>query len=345
MNEAVTLVVIPRERFSMACESLDSLLASVDPTVPVIYIDGHAPAEIRAELEHRASGRPVQFISVPHYLSNNQARNRGFAQVRTPWVCFVDNDLIFAPGWLDALSLCAEETGTDVVAPLICEGSPAHTILHYAGGEYTAPGGLAAFHADRSGRRALLEQQLLLKQPLDRWRSELRRGPTGFCEPHCFLARTALLRRLGNPPFDEAMMATKEHLDFCMSVREAGGSIYFEPGAMITFMLPNPDRPLTRRDLPFYLLRWSDAWQHRSLDHFRRKWGLGGTDFRRRYLGSGYRREALIERALGRVPLLPQLPPLAHFTLRVVRRIEKWINRAYVHLYEKHCRRRMLAAP
>jgi len=331
----LTLIVIPRERFSMARESLESLYANTPPGFQLIYIDGNAPRELRDYLRAAQATRGFELIRTEHYLSNNRARNLGLQRVRTPFAVLVDNDLIFAPGWLDAMMRCADETGADVVAPLICEGHPAHTTMHYAGGEYVPADELEAFHADETGQRELREKQFGLKKPLADWRDRLQRGPTGFCEPHCILARMSLLRQLQPAPFDEAMLATKEHLDFCMSVRALGGSIWFEPAAIVTFMLPNAARPLQAQDLPFYFLRWSDDWQHRSLDHFRRKWRLEKTDFRKRYLGSGYRRDDFVRLQLRRLPLIGGHAAAVEFGVRVVRKVEKLLNRCYTAWYRR----------
>ncbi|MDB5971337.1 MAG: glycosyl transferase family 2 [Hydrocarboniphaga sp.] len=331
--EDLSLIVIPRERFSMARESLESLYANSPPGFRLIYVDGNAPREVRDYLRGAQIARGFELIRSEHYLSNNRARNLGLARVQTSFVVLVDNDLIFAPGWLQALMRCADETAADVVAPLICEGYPAHTTMHYAGGEYVPADELEAFHGDQSGQRELREKQFGLKQPLAQWRERLQRGATGFCEPHCMLARMSLLRRLGPPPFDEAMLATKEHLDFCMSVRALGGSIVFEPASMVTFMLPCPARPLRPTDLPFYFLRWSDDWQHRSLDHFRRKWRLGKTDFRTRYLGSGYRRDDLVRVYLRKLPLIGRYRGAVELCVRALRKLEKFLNRRYTTWY------------
>lgn len=330
MNAAdVTIVVIPRERFSVAQDSLESLFAQTPPGYRLIYVDGNSTQSVRDYLQRAQARHGFEIIRTPYYLSNNRARNLGLALVRTPFALVVDNDLIFAPGWLDALLRCAEETGADVVGPLICEGEPVHTTLHYAGGEYVPEAELERFHANVDEQRELQERQFGLKQPLAEWKPRLHRKPTGFCEPHCILIRTSLLQKLGEQPFDEAMLATKEHLDFCMSVRSAGGSIWFEPEALVTFMLPTAQRPLQLADWPFYLLRWSDEWQHRSLDHFRGKWRLGRTDFRKRYLGSGYRREDLMRTLLRRIPLLGRSTRFVELAVRVLRRIEKFFNRRY----------------
>ena len=68
------------------------------------------------------------------------------------------------------------------------------------------------------------------------------------------LARHEVLQELG--PLDEALLSTRQHLDLCFRVREAGGTVWFEPNAVVTYVVP-PSFAWT--DIPYYLLRWSDS--------------------------------------------------------------------------------------
>ena len=48
---------------------------------------------------------------------------------------------------------------------------------------------------------------------------------------------------------DEGLLNTKEYVDFCMTVAQSGGSVYFEPASVVTF----PEAlPLKWTDMPFY---------------------------------------------------------------------------------------------
>lgn len=337
MNIAdVTLVVIPRERFSMARESLESLYANTPPGFSLVYVDGNGTQDVQEILGVYRARPGFSIVRRDYFLSNNHARNLGLREARTPYVLFCDNDLIFAPGWLEAMLGCMDQTGADVVAPLTCEAWPPQRTIHYAGGEYVPESELALFHSDHSGQRALQEKQFLLKEPLDKWRDSLKRMPTGFCEPHCILTRRSILDRIGAQPFDEGILATKEHLDFCMSVRQAGGSIWFEPAACVTFVLPCSARPLRVSDLPFYCLRWSDEWQHRSLDHFNAKWRLGATDFSIRYRSTNYRREFAIKYWLRKLPVAGRSDTFVNLAARPLRRLERVVNGAYTGWYARH---------
>jgi len=337
--EDVTLVVIPRERFSIARESLESLYANTPPGFRLVYVDGNGTPEVQSLIDEYRQRPEFSVIHRDYYLSNNHARNLGWAQVATPFVVFCDNDVIFAPGWLEALMRCADETGADVVAPLTCEGYPAHRIVHYAGGEYVPDEQLEGFHDEGDANQRLLqEKQFLLKEPLSKWRHQLKRMPTGFCEPHCIFARSATLLKIGDgrKPFDEEMLATKEHLDFCMAIRELGGSIWFEPEACVTFMLVNPARPLKLADVPFFFLRWSDEWQHRSIRHFNEKWRLGKTDFSLRMRSTNYRREFYIKYWLKHLPVAGRSQAFIDLAARPLRRVERVVNGVYTGWYGKH---------
>jgi hypothetical protein len=51
--------------------------------------------------------------------------------------------------------------------------------------------------------------------------------------------------------------------------------------------------------MPFYMLRWSDAWETRSLQHLREKWGLDDDEyFQKRCQQRGWRRRTTIIKPL-----------------------------------------------
>jgi GT2 family glycosyltransferase len=110
------------------------------------------------------------------------------------------------------------------------------------------------------------------------------------------LVRTEIFDRIGN--FDEGMLNTKEHLDFCLMVTQAGGAIYFEPASIATYV---PGPPLERTDMHFFMLRWSDAWTMGSLDRIREKWNLTEDGyFKNKYKKLGWRRKNTIVKPIGK---------------------------------------------
>src|SRR5205823_14185350 len=91
----------------------------------------------------------------------------------------------------------------------------------------------------------------------------------------CVLVRMEAFERVG--PLDDALLSAHEHLDLCMTIGQAGGLIYFEPGAVVTWMAP---ASLAWSDLPFFLRRWSELWNRASLEYFDQKWALNEDDRR-----------------------------------------------------------------
>jgi GT2 family glycosyltransferase len=308
----VTIGIVQRERFSITRESLESLYASTSVPFELIYVDAGSPRHIRRYLEEQASARGLRLIQRPRYISPNSARNLVLAGASTPYLVLADNDVIFSPGWLDALLECAEATGADVVTPLICIGRPVHTRIHVAGGLTTI--------LETGGGRRLKEVQGLEGTPAAAVRSSLVREPTELAEFHCVFVRRSLFDRIGF--LDEALLSMSEHLDFSLTVRHAGGSILFEPKALVTYQAPPP---VALTDVPYYTLRWSDDWNLASEQHFHRKWNLTFDDHVVRF-GVAHRRLAL--RRLRRVVGLG--------SQRLAGRFSSWLDGFLIDLAKRH---------
>ncbi len=269
-NSLATVIVTQRERFGMTEESLNSLYENTQGA-DIIYVDGRSPKRIASYLRGEADAGRITLLRHERFLTPNQARNIGVAAAKTRYVAFVDNDVVFTPGWLDKLIACAEEEGADIIAPLTCQGLPFHSEIHHAGGDYAVGGDISGFfEADES--RAFDEVMHGHGVKVADYDGPMERMETGTPEFHCVMARRDVFDRLG--PLDEALMSTKEHIDFAMTVRRAGGKVMFEPSSVVTYVFPCRARPLNFEDLPFFQLRWSDAYGRRSLEHFIRKWDL-----------------------------------------------------------------------
>lgn len=265
MNADVTIVVVPRERFSVSGRALAALYERTRYPFSLVYVDTGSPRPTRRCLEAEARERGFTLIRTEDYLTPNQARNLGLAGVKSKYVISLDNDVLVTTGWLEALVRCAEETGAAVVGPLTCIGEPEGTIVHSAGG--------LAHVDDPGGVRRLIHENHFEGARVEAARPLLRRGPTELVEFHCMLIRTEVLARIG--PLDEAILNDPHHLDFCMMVREAGGSIYLEPASVVTQIAPPP---VPWSDLAFFLQRWNGPATRRSLHHFTRKWRIRADD-------------------------------------------------------------------
>jgi GT2 family glycosyltransferase len=305
----VTIVVVPRERFQFAQESLESLYAATDFPFDLIYVDNGSPAKLRQYLTAQAQKKGFRIVRsagpegvVPNhrYLSPNAARNLGLQSVTSRYVVFVDNDVIFAPGWLDALVSCAQDTDATVVGSLVCQYRPLHQTIHCAGGQYMTADDLERFvwsesPASEPDGWTIYEKTYGQNRQVEDVRASLYRQPTGFVEFHAMLVQMDFFHQHG--PLDEGFCCTKEYLDFALAVTRAGGSIYLEPASVVTFLTHPPAPRLRWIDLPHFSLRWSDAWERASLQHFQKKWNLADSRyFQKRYKKLGWRRwEELIK--------------------------------------------------
>jgi GT2 family glycosyltransferase len=259
-----TVVVTQRERFALSERSLDSLYATAAAQFELIYVDGRSPAPISAMLQRQAKRRGFELIRREEYLPPNVARNLALARVRTEYVVFVDNDVVFEHGWLAALIECADETGADLVTPLVCIGDPQRRErlrVHFAGGTMSV--------GERDGRRWFADEHTLSNARYADVAGRLARGRSDCVEFHAALARTSVLEAIG--PFDEDLRATSEHLDLSLLVARNGGEVWVEPRSVVTYVV---GKPLERNELPFFCLRWSDHWAVHSERSFLRKWGF-----------------------------------------------------------------------
>jgi len=263
-NGLVTIAVVPRERFSYTRESLESIYGLTSTPFQLVYVDGGSPGYIRRYLEEEARKRGFTLIRKNQYLPPNVSRNLALQHVKTPYVVFIDNDVIVSRGWLEHLIACLEEEDAWIVGPIYCIGNPGDQIVHMAGGD-----------ADiymQDGKRVFSEKHRYSNTPLSDIRHNLNREPVELVEFHCLLARTEIFNTLG--PLDESLKGTREHIDLCLQVREAGGKVFFEPESLITYVPPPPFR---WADIKFYLVRWSSEWTHPTLHHFYKKWNLAET--------------------------------------------------------------------
>ena len=260
----VTIVVVPRERLSFAERCISSIFANTSVPFNLIYVSGGAPKQVRDYLEIESSRKGFRFLIDENYVSPNQARNLSLPHVRTKYVVFLDNDTLVTKGWLESLLKCAEETDASVVGPLYLIGEFARAIIHMAGGRL--------HEEETDGKRVLVDEQYLFDTPIAAATTRLRRRICDYVEFHCMLVRTDVFDRVGS--LDEELPCLHEERDFCLTVSGAGGGIYMEPRSVITYV---PPPPCEWWDLPYFMLRWSDAWIHSSVRRFNQKWRLASV--------------------------------------------------------------------
>lgn len=354
----VALIVGPRERFSSTQASLESIYRDTDYPFDLVYVDVFSPEPIQRYLEQQSQQKQFKLLRTNRYISPTQAKNVGLRYIlsesedKYEYIVFVENDVLVKAGWLTKLVQCAEETGAAVVGPLTCIGNPLHQVIHNAGGKSY----ITTEVKDGQTRRHIYQSAALTGKAVAEAADKLTRKKTDYVEFHCMLVRTEIFRKTAL--LDEGMLATREHIDFCFVVTQAGGSIYSEREAVVTtdtIGIETNQQGLADwfgkaqlpefkwSDLYYFMLRWNDAWDLASLHHLRDKWNLTEDNyFKTRYKKVGARRHELLIKPLvrrltfgkGSIWLENRLIPL-----------ERLINRAVYRHYQQQIDRQQQSMP
>jgi glycosyltransferase involved in cell wall biosynthesis len=173
----VTVVIPTRDRAHLVAGVVASALEQRGVAVEVVVVDDASTDETPQRLE-AIEDRRLRVLRNEVNLGVSGARNRGIEGARGPWVAFLDDDDLWAPGKLRA----------QLAAP----GATA-AVLVYAG----------AVAVD-AGRRI----QRVLPAPTDgdALRADLLDG-NRIGSPSCVLARTDALRRVGGFDPDLSILA------------------------------------------------------------------------------------------------------------------------------------------
>lgn len=327
MSAKITLIISPRERFSYAQQSLESLYAHTQVPFHLVYVDGGSPAYLRNYLQQKSEELGFTLIRTDYFLSPNQARNLGLAYApKTEYVLFIDNDVEVTPGWLSYLAECADDTNATVVCPLTCIGKPVGERIHLAGGE-------ARLVLEVKGdtlRRRVHEKHYFVNRPVAEVKDQLQRQRCEFAEFHCMLVRRSVFDQIG--ALDEQLLSTREHIDFCLTIAQVGGTVYCEPASVVTYVPEVLDR---WSDLAYFMLRWSDDWEVRSLQHFRQKWDLKKDKyFKKRYRRLGYRRHhAFLKPWVRRLTFGYAPPVVMNPLIAIERHLNRWVSARYSRLH------------
>jgi GT2 family glycosyltransferase len=256
-GERLSIVIVPRQRWSLAERSLAAVLATVPPGAQLIYVDGGSPAHVSANLERMVREADGVWLRRDCVLMGNEARNLAMAHVDRELVLFVDNDVHPSPCWIEPLVDRADATGAAAVGPLILHGSSESSdVVHIAGGQVLVENGVLTLNT----RDHALER-------LGAIRDTVTAGPSTQLEFHALLLRRSFLDRIG--PFDEELRSMGDHEDVMLAAARLGLETWFEPSSLLTYLTMIP---LADDEIGYWRLRWSDRFTDGSLDHFARRW-------------------------------------------------------------------------
>ena len=290
-SPSVSILITTRDRFGFVRETIEEIYKHTEIPFQMVVVDCNFPKKVSEDLKRLSEEKGFEVIRVNHYLAPSIARNLGSKRCTGKYITFVENDCLVTPGWLTTLVRCAEEAGADAVSPLITEGVPLHTVVHFAGGTID----IQKKVINGKEHRILIDQIRDQGKKLPEARAHMKREEAGAFEVHCLLMRRSMLEKMGY--FDKEIVS-KEHVDAVLTVRKLGGKIYFEPGALVGFMSEPPlGPPLESMDIAYYMLRWCDRWEMQSLHRMRDKWGLSEAEFfPKRYANVGWRRRMFVVR-------------------------------------------------
>lgn len=260
-----TVVVVSRDRWSLAPTTLDLLLARTDPRHPVVVVDGRAPRSVAATFDRLAASGRVRVVRRNRFLASNEARNIGADGVTTEWVAFVENDAVLSDGWLEALLEVGEHRGAASVYPTYLEQRKRGLFVHGVGADLEVGG--------PPGSRHLRERQFHLGRPWDEVAGELTSAARVQGEPHAFVIRRGVLEQMGG--LDEGLLSWFDHTDLALHHLRLGVESWFVPDATCLYLSPPP---VALRDLSSFMLRWGGDWYERSLDRLCDAWGLDRHD-------------------------------------------------------------------
>jgi hypothetical protein len=254
---SVTIGWFPRERFTIAAESLETLLAH-SPSCPLIIVDPATPPRYMHEIKKVLGDHPAEVIHADHPLLPAVSKNLILDRVKTDYVALVENDVLFTPGWLEGLLAACEQEPADVAAPIIYDGREKKNHFDKHLGEIR-------LSESEPGKREVI--------PLKKERnSAQKRERVHFVEQHCLLFRTKVFECIGR--FDE-QLNTRDEVDLSVALYDAGCTVVLEPATQIHYVpptsRPDPD------ELPFYLKRWDLDRAVLSRERIRERWNLVDT--------------------------------------------------------------------
>ena len=268
------IIVVPREKFTRAAQSLRSLYTATKVEFELIYIETSGGENHRSEIRRLQREFGFELIILEKFLYPNAARNLGLERANRyapDWVAFVDNDVLFAEGWLGELVRVGTQKQAGAVTPLICQNHVDFREVHTAGGVCRIENG------------ALVEVLVSQGQAA----AEISPEPvtTELIEFHC-----VLLRHTPELKCDPKLLNTREHIDLSLQLQARGESIYLAPRARVAYLPPTLE---TFRELLSYELRWSNVHKQKSLEHFARKWNVTFESANSRNLNAPRRQKVL----------------------------------------------------
>jgi GT2 family glycosyltransferase len=217
----VSILIPTRNRSELLAACLASLERTTYPNYEVVVIDnGSDESEtlrLLAEVESRPRHRVLSYPAPFHYSAMH---NWAIAQLDSPYVCLVNNDVEVREGsWLSELVGLASEGSTAAVGALLLypDGSVQH-------------GGVVLGIRGESGHRYRGVDPYAPAAPAALWHAQRLSAVTGAV---MLLERDAFVAVGG---FDEGFAVSFGDIDLCLALRRAGYEVRYTPLATLTHL-------------------------------------------------------------------------------------------------------------
>ena len=252
---------MPRERFSQAPESLQTILEYTHIPFNLIVVDCNTPRGYWQRMESLLRGRPnVKIIHTDHHLLPNQCRNLVIKEAQDEFLCLIENDNLVDEGWLSRFLNAIEKYRADVVIPLMMEVRHGETKVHFD----QALGYVRTVETADGIKWEIVHRQ---------WQKERDLGgesrPQEFMETHCLFFRRNIFDRIGL--FDEELN-TSEEIDVSLALYKAKVPAVFVPECVIRYI--PPPTPVCAEDRAYFLMKWNIPRATRSHERIQSKWNL-----------------------------------------------------------------------
>jgi GT2 family glycosyltransferase len=261
MSAQVTVVVVPRDRFSSVIDCTQAILDNTPEPIHLVYLDfGYSPRQLE-QIRTLAGNVPLDVVPCGRTIPMTAFRQY-LPQITTPYVAWVDNDTYVQPRWLTACLAQAAE-GARVILPLTLEREGLDIDPR------KIPLRNHISHAELRGVEVQGETYVFDYKPFRRAApEELPQEPhtIDFFELHTFFAETDVLRELDLPD-----MVVREHVDIGIQLNRKGIPIWSVPQSIVHF--DNIHERPTWRDLKFFFFRWDEKLINQSHQLFLERWG------------------------------------------------------------------------
>lgn len=257
---SVSIVVVPRDKFSATDQCLDALITHTPEVYELIVVLGGAPEKAKRRLTARFQPK-ARFIFRDSFLNPPQARNIGLRECSTNLAVLIDNDVFVRAGWLAPLLECQRETNAAMVVPVVLE---TENTIHTAGNDLyvTYENGAAYAHKE------LRFHGMTFKEG-----SNMKRSLTDYGELHCQLVDVKTALDLG--VYDENIQEVGE-CDSGLTWAKVGRAMYFEPKSVVFYAF---HYPVKTEDIRFFAWRWDMRQILKSYRYFERKWNMDITEY------------------------------------------------------------------